>query len=612
MGIPGFFAWLRKNCPFIIKKVPRHSSITADPQGLKAPVDNLCLDMNGIIHEAAQKVFKYGNYKELKSKYHPAKELPFAVMKKKVFFEIGRIMDKLVDQIKPRKRILVMVDGPASKSKRAQQRSRRYRSVTDPDKKFDTNAISPGTEFMDHMSKYLDYHIRLRCTTDPGWMKLQVVFSNEKVPGEGEHKLINFIRKYCTNQESFVFYGLDADLIMLTLSIQNRLYAFPAVAPFWIVREDQYDLGSMIIIDIALLREWLVQELTWGMDATREGVIDDFIFLCFLLGNDFLPHSPSVDLLDGGVELLFASYVMACEKENAHLVTQGKDDRGRPTSQINKLVFKELLFQLTLTEKMILEDSVKKDVFADPLLQKHLKTKEIIISDTGDTIQIVVEDEDAGQAEPVEPEEKGVEKKVPQKVNKTELDYEAYREEYYRTKIPNATALQVCHEFFWGMEWVFQYYTHGVPSWDWCYPFAYSPFAKEMCDAIDSYQSKPFVTGRPIKPFLQLLTILPPQSKDLIPKPLSEILNGMPTEVKLDLAGKKFEWQAVAILPDLPDKKIEQEYLRFVNSVDDMSKKRNLIGKEYIYVYDPSKDYEVRSYYGTFRCAVKVVMLEDH
>lgn len=563
MGIPGFFAWIRKNCPFLLKKVVRGRTVV---QEIKTPVDNLCLDMNGIIHEAAQIVYKYGNHKQIQSKIHPEKELPPQVMKKRLFYQIGKIIDTLMTTCQPRKRVLVMVDGPASKSKRAQQRSRRYRSVQDTEKKFDTNAISPGTEFMDHMSKYLDYYIRHNITNNPLWRNVEVILSNEKVPGEGEHKLINFIRRYGTNQESYAFYGLDADLIMLTLSIQNRLPSWPKPAPFYIVREDLNDIpGTLITIDISMFREWLIQELTWGLECTREGVIDDFIFICFLLGNDFLPHSPSIDLLDGGIELLFSSYSLACEKENCHLIIDG---------QINKKVFKELLFQLTLTEKMLLEDSIQKDVFADPLLQKHIRVKP---------------GEDSSET-PLLPS----------------LDYEAYREEFYRTKLHGATPLQVCHDFFWGMEWVFKYYTLGVPSWDWEYPHSYSPFAKEMCDALDTYQTRPFVLGRPIKPFLQLLTILPPQSKGLLPKPLGDLLDGLPTEVKLDLSGKKFEWQAVAILPPLPEKMLEQKYLQLQNEIPENECRRDRVGKEYIYRYDPKINHMYRSFYGIFDSCASV------
>ena len=38
------------------------------------------------------------------------------------------------------------------------------------------------------LSKYIDWYIRKRISEDQYWQSIEVVFSNEKSPGEGEHK----------------------------------------------------------------------------------------------------------------------------------------------------------------------------------------------------------------------------------------------------------------------------------------------------------------------------------------------------------------------------------------------------------------------------------------
>ncbi len=577
MGIPGLFAWLRKNCPHLIRTLPSHMSMS-----MQQEIQNLCLDMNGIFHEACQKVYKYGNHSVPPSKIHQEKELPPNVMRKRVFQEVGNIVNNLVYRVRPTRRVLIMVDGPAGNAKQSQQRQRRYRSVQDTERKFDSNCISPGTEWMDFLSKYMDQFIRREVSHNRIWQGLSVIFSNEKVAGEGEHKLIRFIRNHGTSIESYVLYGLDADLIMLTLSIQNILSigAYSLNPPkFFILREDQYSkIPQLLIVDITMLREFLIEELTWGLDCSRNNLIDDYVFLCFLLGNDFLPHSPTVDLIDGGLELLFHSYSNACANHNSHLIV---NPTSREDGVFSRDVLKDILHNISMSEKILLEDSVRKgEKFADPLLQKYIREVGTVSVESVESF-----------------EEK-----------KSYFDFDSYRTEYYSSKFPRNTPSEVCHEYFRGMEWVYKYYTTGIPSWTWKYPFVYAPFASEMVSSLDTYQSKPFQIGRPMEPFRQLLSILPPQSKDLLPSALHPIIENFPSETKIDLAGKKFDWQAVVLVPPLVD--FDKEYQTILCQMSSTEKRRNFLGKEYVYRFSRELNYLHKTYYGEFNCSTEVTVFE--
>ena len=90
----------------------------------------------------------------------------------------------------------------------------------------DSNCITPGTEFMAKVDKILEYFIEKKISEDPLWRDTKVLYSSHSDPGEGEHKIMAFIRSLRTspgynNKERHCIYGLDADLILLSLSLHD-------------------------------------------------------------------------------------------------------------------------------------------------------------------------------------------------------------------------------------------------------------------------------------------------------------------------------------------------------------------------------------------------------
>ena len=88
---------------------------------------------------------------------------------------------------------------------------------------WDSNVITPGTAFMARMSAHVRGFVREKLRCDPLWRRLAVVFSDSSEAGEGEHKIMGWIRamradpRHDPNTRHCV-YGQDADLILLGLA----------------------------------------------------------------------------------------------------------------------------------------------------------------------------------------------------------------------------------------------------------------------------------------------------------------------------------------------------------------------------------------------------------
>ena len=144
---------------------------------------------------------------------------------------------------------------------------------------------------------------------------------------------------------------------------------------------------------------------------------------------------------------------------------------------------------------------------------------------------------------------------------------EGYQSRYYEQKFhvsPDDIEFrhQVARSYVEGLAWVLLYYFQGCPSWTWYYPYHYAPFAADFKD-IDKMQLN-FDKGKPFRPYEQLMGVLPAASNHAIPPvfhPLmtdedSPIIEFYPEDFVVDLNGKKFAWQGVALLPFIDEKRL--------------------------------------------------------
>lgn len=149
------------------------------------------------------------------------------------------MIDELVHIIKPRKVLVLAIDGVTPRAKLCQQRARRFRSMRDrqmmisdlmkegeleeDDTLADSNMITAGSWFMTEVSKQIKYFLDMKLNTDPLYQPLKIVYSDAGVPGEGEHKIMDYLRSFRSDPNyepntRHCIYGADADLIMLSLA----------------------------------------------------------------------------------------------------------------------------------------------------------------------------------------------------------------------------------------------------------------------------------------------------------------------------------------------------------------------------------------------------------
>lgn len=349
----------------------------ADPNP-NGELDNLYLDMNAIVHPCS----------------HPENRPP-PETEEEMMLEIFKYTDHVLNVARPRKLLMIAVDGVAPRAKMNQQRSRRFRSARDAQfaheekqrelaemeargevidetikgkKSWDSNSITPGTPFMDILAASLKYWIAYKLSTDPGWAELQVIISDASVPGEGEHKIMNFIRSQRSDPEydpnvSHCIHGLDADLIFLSLATHEP--------HFRVLREDVFAKDQMqrqltakdqlymdeetkeklknqkqpfIWLHINVLREYLqvelqIPRLPFKYDFER--AIDDWVFMCFFVGNDFLPHLPSLDVRDNSLDALVGIWKGLLPKLKHYITCDGNLNLERVEKLLSELAKKE-------------------------------------------------------------------------------------------------------------------------------------------------------------------------------------------------------------------------------------------------------------------------------
>lgn len=679
MGVPAFFRWLSRKYPSVIVNcieeknqqldgttIPVDSS-QPNPNGVE--FDNLYLDMNGIIHPCT----------------HP-EDKPAPKNEDEMMVAIFECIDRLFRIVRPRKLLYMAIDGVAPRAKMNQQRSRRFRASKETSEKiqeiarvrkemaakglilppekpkeahFDSNCITPGTPFMARLSNCLHYYIHERLNNDPGWRNIKIILSDANVPGEGEHKIMDYIRRQRAQPDhdpntQHCLCGADADLIMLGLATHEPNFTIireefkPNKPPSCDIcgqeghemkecvglAKEASDPGKIvgveqqfIFVRLNVLREYLEKELQMPglpFEYDFERAVDDWVFMCFFVGNDFLPHLPSLEIREGAIDRLVNLYKKTVMKTGGFITDSGTVTLDRVQLIMSDLgdMEDEIFKNRQQTELMFKRrDKMKKQRERQQQMKHTLggmwapqpigqagaqgqgnarqeayyqRVQHMHSQSAAGSYNSPPNQHNRGMKRPHEEVEQ--EEEEEETHDEVRLWEEGFKDRYYESKFDVgaenlAFRYKVALEYVRGLCWVLRYYYQGCASWKWYFPYHYAPFASDFLNIAGLCTD--FEKGtQPFKPLEQLMGVFPAASSAHVPQPWaplmsdpdSPIIDFYPEDFKIDLNGKKFAWQGVALLPFVEEERLFKALEPYYKDLTPAEIRRNVRGDDRLYV----------------------------
>jgi 5'-3' exonuclease len=549
MGIPSYFSYIIKNHSNIIRNIQFHK------KHAKTTFHSLYMDCNSIIYDAVHTLEKQS------SKYNHTNSKQFELS---IIDAVVQRIREYINTISPTTVLFIAFDGVAPLAKMDQQRSRRYKTafmsaisfenplqpfIHTPEKdKWNTSAITPGTTFMSILSRRIHAEFNGPSGVSVYGNRIpHIIVSTSTDPGEGEHKMFAYMRQHVQLNENVAVYGLDSDLIMLSILHSvfcHNIFIFretPQFSKNILPAQLRSDTNDLLFLNIRELTKSILSEMHCAEYNTQR--IYDYILISVLLGNDFLPHMVSLNLRGTGMEELLQMYAEHITKRREYLVSPDR-----------KIIWKNVKYfigKLALSEHTnILDEYAQRAKLAK---RKYPETtpeeREFVLQKTPTIYR--------GDEEYICPTE------------------EQWEMRYYRVCFPGHmpdkdTVKNICTNYIEGLEWVFRYYSEGCPHWRWKYRFHYPPLLsdlyKHIPETTHSMLRNIRAENRPFHPHVQLSYVLPQISQHLIPqktrdfvrRPEYSALFVSIREIRFSWLFCKYFWESHVILPEITMNVLEE------------------------------------------------------
>ena len=576
MGVPGFFSWLLKN-----KKKLGAKNLVQESLNIK--IKWLMLDTNCLLHPCVANILE--KYKEGMLEINHSKDLR-TQLEEHIWAKVTQCIDEMIGQIKP-EYLYVAIDGVAPMGKILQQRQRRYRFLFDKKIKLNTNPdsinqiaecvertnllkdgieepvipvssieLTPGTDFMERLHKRME-----RYMGQLGKQGIKYIYSSYHDEGEGEHKILQYIKQNLTAQEPIVIYGLDADLLFLSLGIGLSYDLF-------VMREKQVFVNKEVDLDEVPEYNFVEIKLLHKLISNLEISTNDFIVLCYLIGNDFLPGLLTTDVKKGGLDKIFRAWDNL--KTKLGLVTNYdvngeiesilvRYDKNKKKYSINWEIFKGLFEELVWTEK-----HTWKNINRDKLLNQHNLEP--------DEMEKLAWSKEEEKKEQLEKFVLGTSTNTDflEKIEfSSPVEYYSYYLGITCMDIDKSIIIKMVGDYIGGIEWCMGYYLDKCPSWTWGYNFMVTPLIKDIINFFPNNLNKITIRHSPrtLNPVEQLVLAIPPQTykyvveKELVDKIMSNKFIGymLPESFEIDVNKEHIFWKCQVRIPIVEYDEFERE-----------------------------------------------------
>ncbi len=546
MGIPSYFSYIIKNHPNILRTMSHHRNTRFNA---------LYMDCNSIIYDAVR-TLEETDAKSLVS---------VDAFENKLIEQVIAKIKYYIQLIHPTHVAYISFDGVAPLAKMDQQKERRHRSAylasvlshAHAHKSFNTTAITPGTNFMTKLSGRVNAQFRTTTIGAELGVKTVVVSASDE-PGEGEHKMFDYLRNNSCSEDNVAVYGLDADLIMLSMfhcSYCFNIHIFREapefsthILPAGLKSRTKTDL---VFIDTfkftrALLGEMGVTNMNQPPRAyTPQQLrmrIHDYVFMCFMLGNDFMPHFLALNIRTAGIGRLMDTYNTVIAAKGLSFVKINKNTNQRPP----ELCLQNCQIQWKSVYLFVAALAKNEHTFIKEEMEQRAKmAKGVAQSTAANPLKTPQDKEAAIMNIPM------LFRQDEEYINPHMSNWQA---RYYSVAFNSNNEVDVhavCKNYCEGLEWTFKYYTSGCPHWQWKYEYSYPPLLEDLAVYLSNleddhtYFNSEDAAVKPCSPAEQLLYVLPKAHHYLLPGGETETVDSVGhEEYNFSWIGCRYFWEA--------------------------------------------------------------------